>query len=95
MPITLSSPITDLKGVGPSRARAMKRLNIEYVRDILFHFPRKYEDFSTVTPIAELEVGKQMTALGTVVSLKENKGFYGKRRLLRIYVELKVKLLKL
>lgn len=88
MAITLSSPVTDLKGVGPSRARALQRLGIEFVRDILFHFPRKYEDFSTVTPIADLEVGKQMTALGIVVSIKENKGFYGKRRLLRIYVDI-------
>ncbi len=88
MPITLSSPVTDLRGVGPSRAHALSRLGIEYVRDLLFHFPRKYEDFSTVTPIAELVVGKQMTALGTVVSIKQNSGFYGKRRLLRIYVDI-------
>ncbi|HLC49012.1 MAG TPA: ATP-dependent DNA helicase RecG [Candidatus Andersenbacteria bacterium] len=88
MPITLGSKITELQGVGPSRARALGRLGIEYVRDILFHFPRKYEDFSTVTPIDKLEVGKQMTALGSVVSIKENKGFYGKRRLLRIYVDI-------
>lgn len=88
MAITLSSPITDLRGVGPSRGKALKRLGIEYVRDILFHFPRKYEDFSTVTPVASLEVGKQMTALGTVVSIKQNNGFYGKRRLLRIYVDI-------
>ncbi len=88
MAITLSSPVTDLNGVGPSRGRAFKRMGIEYVRDILFHFPRKYEDFSTVTPIANLGVGKQMTALGTVVSIKQNNGFYGKRRLLRIYVDI-------
>ncbi|MEK7499693.1 MAG: ATP-dependent DNA helicase RecG, partial [Patescibacteria group bacterium] len=88
MAITLSSPITDLSGVGPARARALGRLGITYVRDILFHFPRKYEDFSTVTPIEKLEVGKQMTVLGTVISIKENRGFYGKRRLLRIYVDI-------
>ncbi|MDA1169059.1 MAG: ATP-dependent DNA helicase RecG [bacterium] len=88
MAITLSSHITDLQGVGPARARALSRLGIQYVRDILFHFPRKYEDFSTVTSIEKLEVGKQMTALGTVVSIKENRGFYGKRRLLRIYVDI-------
>lgn len=88
MAITLSSPVTDLAGVGPARARALHRLGIQYVRDILFHFPRKYEDFSTVTPIKDLEVGKPMTVLGTVTSIKENRGFYGKRRLLRIYVDI-------
>lgn len=88
MAITLSSPMTDLKGVGPSRARAFERLNIRHVRDLLFHFPRKYEDFSVVTPIVNLEVGKQMVVLGTVVSIKQNNGFYGKRRLLRIYADI-------
>lgn len=88
MAITLSSPMYDLKGVGPARARAFAKLGIHYVRDLLFHFPRKYEDFSTVTPIKDLEIGKQVTVKGKVVSLKQKSGFYGKRRLLRIYVDI-------
>ncbi len=85
MPITLSSPITELNGVGPARAKAFERLGIRYVRDLLFHFPRKHEDFSEITPIAELEIGGQMAIQGRVVSIQEKSGFYGKRRLTRIY----------
>ncbi len=88
MAITLASPIGELRGVGPSRARSFQKMGIEYVRDLLFHFPRKYEDFSVVTPISQLEVGKQMTVRGEVVSIRQKAGFYGKRRLLRIYVDI-------
>lgn len=88
MPITLSSPITELKGVGPSRAKAFERLGIRYVRDLLFHFPRKHEDFSSITPIKDLQLGRAMTVQGRVVSIKDKAGFYGKRRLLRIYCDI-------
>lgn len=88
MPLTLSSPLTDLNGIGPARAKAFERLGIAYLRDLLFHFPRKHEDFSEVTPIAKLELGKPMTIRGEVVSIKEKAGFYGKRRLLRIYCDI-------
>src|SRR3989344_7205771 len=88
MAITLSSLVTDLKGIGPSRAKAFERLGIRYVRDLLFHFPRKHEDFSSVTPIKDLQLGRPMTVRGTVKSLKDKSGFYGKRRLLRLYCDI-------
>lgn len=88
MPLTLSSPLTDLNGVGPARAKAFARLGIIYIRDLLFQFPRKYEDFSEITPIAQLEIGRSMTVKGKVVSIREKTGFYGKRRMVRIYCDI-------
>lgn len=88
MAITLSSPLLDLKGIGPSRVKAFERINIRHVRDLLFHFPRKYEDFSSITPIKDLQIGRAMAVRGKVVALKEKVGFYGKRRLLRVYCDI-------
>jgi ATP-dependent DNA helicase RecG len=70
-----------LKGVGPRRAEALDRLGIRTVRDLLLHAPRRYEDASTVAPIATLEVGDDATVVGTVVS----KGVIPTRRGLRIF----------
>ena len=36
--------ITDLRGVGPKKAAALKKLNIHTLEDLLFFFPRDYED---------------------------------------------------
>ncbi|MEO6077432.1 MAG: ATP-dependent DNA helicase RecG [Candidatus Andersenbacteria bacterium] len=88
MVITLSSPITELKNIGPARAKTLERLGIVHVRDFLFTFPRKYEDFSNHIPIKGAEVGKQATFFGKIISVKSSNGFYGRRRLFRIYVDI-------
>ena len=36
--------VTRLKGVGPARAACLQRLGIFTLRDLLFHFPRAYEN---------------------------------------------------
>lgn len=52
--MNIDSPISEVKGVGTERQKYLKKLNIETVRDILYHYPRDYEDRTSVTPIAEL-----------------------------------------
>jgi ATP-dependent DNA helicase RecG len=70
-----------LKGVGPARAEALKRLGITTAGDLLYHIPHRYEDASTVATIASLEAGMQGTVIGTVVS----KGVLPTRKGLRIF----------
>ncbi len=78
---TLEMPVTYLPGVGPRRAEALKRLNIFTARDLLFHIPHRYEDASTITPIARLRVGDDATVIGTVIS----KGILPTRKGLRVF----------
>jgi ATP-dependent DNA helicase RecG len=77
----LDTPVTYLKGVGPVRAEALRRLGIVTAGDLLFHVPHRYEDASTVTPIKMLEPGMQGTVIGTVIS----KGVIPTRKGLRIF----------
>ncbi len=79
--IRLDTPVTYLKGVGPVRADALRRLGIVAAGDLLYHIPHRYEDASTVSPIASLETGMQGTVIGTVVS----KGVLPTRKGLRIF----------
>ena len=79
--LTLDTPVTYLKGVGPARAEALKRLHIHTAGDLLYHIPHRYEDASTVAPIASLEPGMQATVIGQVIS----KGIIPTRRGLRIF----------
>ncbi|MEP6990313.1 MAG: ATP-dependent DNA helicase RecG [bacterium] len=79
--IRLDTPVTYLKGVGPVRADALRRLGIAVAGDLLYHIPHRYEDASTVSPIASLETGMQGTVIGTVVS----KGVLPTRKGLRIF----------
>ena len=66
--LRLDTPVTYLKGVGPARAEALKRLGVVLAGDLLYHIPHRYEDASTVAPIATLETGMHGTVIGRVVS---------------------------
>jgi ATP-dependent DNA helicase RecG len=77
----LDTPVTYLKGVGPARAEALRRLGIVTAGDLLFHIPHRYEDASTISPIKTLEPGMDGTIVGTVIS----KGIIPTRKGLRIF----------
>lgn len=65
----LRQSVRYLKGVGPVRFDQLRRLGIETVRDVLFHFPRSYEDLSAVRPMADLTAGVLTVVEGEVVEI--------------------------
>ena len=79
--VALHTPVNYLKGVGPRRADAFHRLGVFTARDLLLHIPHRYEDATTVMPIARLTVGHEGTVIGRVVS----KGILPTRRGLRVF----------
>lgn len=48
MPQNLSSSIQYLKSVGPKRAESFAKIGIHTIRDLLFYFPSRYLDRSTI-----------------------------------------------
>src|SRR5438105_8970529 len=79
--VYLDMPGNYLKGVGPARAEALRRLGVVTARDLLYHIPHRYEDASTIAPIASLEPGMDGTIIGKVIS----KGIIPTRKGLRIF----------
>jgi len=69
--LKLDDPVTKLPGVGSGRAVALARLDIATVRDLLYHFPHRHEDFSRIVPIGRLVPGIQATIVGRVWSARE------------------------
>ena len=80
-PVTFLTPVTYLKGVGPRRAELLLKLGITTAGDLLMHVPRRYEDATTVLPVARAQPGQDVTVLGRVIS----KGIIPTRRGLRIF----------
>ena len=81
MPLHIDTPIQFLKGVGPRRAEAFRRIGIHVTEDLLYHIPHRYLDATSVTPIAKADVGTDVAVVGRVVS----KGVLPTRRRLRIF----------
>jgi ATP-dependent DNA helicase RecG len=64
--VDLQTPVQYLKGVGPSRARALAGLGLETVGDLLSHYPRRHEDRSRLRPIKSVRKGETVTVGGIV-----------------------------
>jgi ATP-dependent DNA helicase RecG len=62
----LATPVQFLKGVGPQRTELLERLGLHAVRDVLFFFPRDYQDLTDQREIHQLEEGKLQSVRGVV-----------------------------
>lgn len=56
--MNVASSLESIKGVGPKAAEQFAAANLHTVGDLLYFLPRRHEDFSEVTPIAEARPGK-------------------------------------
>ena len=61
-----------------NQKRALHRLKLFSVADLLFHFPVRYSDISVVMKIADLTPGDTATIYGKISNLKTKKGFRSK-----------------
>jgi ATP-dependent DNA helicase RecG len=64
----LDDDLTYIKGVGPKRAEMLARMGLRTVRDLLYHFPARYEDRSHLTPLSEMKEGEKAGAIVKVLS---------------------------
>lgn len=65
----IKSSIQYLKGVGPKKSQLLNRLNIESIEDLLYFFPRSYEDRRKIEKISDIKDGDK-TNLEVVLDSK-------------------------
>lgn len=76
----MSQSITSLRGVGPTLAEKLEKLDVYRVDDLLFLLPLRYEDRTQLVKIGALEAGVRCLATGKV--LLAETVFRGRRNLL-------------
>src|SRR5688572_7317936 len=64
----MQTPLQYLKGVGPRKAADLKKAGLNTVEDLLFRFPRRYEDRSQLQKIISLKPGMTAAVSGTVLN---------------------------
>jgi ATP-dependent DNA helicase RecG len=62
----LEAPVQMLAGVGKKRAEQLGNLGVATIRDLLFFYPRRYEDYSNLKTIDHLQFGERVSLLATV-----------------------------
>ncbi|MBQ7169807.1 MAG: ATP-dependent DNA helicase RecG [Synergistaceae bacterium] len=70
----LSSPVTILTGVGPKKAKALSRLKVFTLEDLLYLMPRRYEDRRFPKPLADLQPGNTECAVAVVSEISAVNG---------------------
>ncbi len=68
-----SNPVKYVKNVGPKRASLLSRLSINSVGDLLYHFPREYEDRTQLKPAHAYDSGVRASIRGRVMGAEESK----------------------
>ncbi len=77
--ILLNESLVSVRGIGPKFAERLQKLEIETVKNLLWHFPFRYEDFSQISKIADLKIGETATISGVISDIKPHRTW--KRRM--------------
>jgi len=68
-------PVEKLKNVGARNLPRLHKLGIKTLRDLLWHIPSRYEDYSQIIPINDLVFEQKATIQGTVVKIDSRRIF--------------------
>ncbi|NLD71655.1 MAG: ATP-dependent DNA helicase RecG [Chloroflexi bacterium] len=77
--LTLESPVTAIKGVSNVYQERLARLGLHTIKDLIYHFPRRYDDYSRLQTVNRLRLGDEVTVVGTVRSAKTWRARSGQR----------------
>lgn len=76
--MNLTTPLKEVTRILPLQEKALKKLGLVTVRDLLYHFPVRYGDTSQKMNIGSLERGASVVVFGKITNLKTSKGFRSK-----------------
>ncbi len=68
-PAALNARLTVLQGVGPKNASSLEKMGMQTLGDMLYYFPRRYDDYSQLKPIRSLTYGEVVTVIGQIQSV--------------------------
>lgn len=79
--------VQKLYKIGPAYAKKLQSLGIKTARDLLFYFPFRYDDFSDITKIADVEIDQIATIQGQVVEARNIRTFKKRMALTEAIIE--------
>ncbi len=85
--MNLFTPINKISKIGPVYENKLKKLGIETIHDLLYHFPHRYEDFSDLIPIKRIELNKLCTIKGKILAIENSKTYKKKMTITEAIVQ--------
>src|SRR3989338_8573265 len=87
MGISLESPIKTLTRVGQSASGRLKKLGLTTVRDLLFYYPSRYEDYSAIVAIRDLRPETMCTVQGEIVSISNKITPHKRQKITEVFID--------
>ena len=69
LPEAISLPTSVVHGVGQKQAQLLTKLGLFTVEDMIYYFPRRYDDYSKLKLIKDLTYGEEVTIIACVNSI--------------------------
>jgi len=85
--MNFSTPIEELKFVGPFYEKQLHKLKIRNVGDLLFYFPERYEDFSLIKKIDKIGLNEYVCIQGKIVEIKGERSSYKKMSIVKALIQ--------
>lgn len=83
----LSTSLKDVPGIGAIHQKRLERLGIKTMQDLVFHFPRRYEDFSRVVSISDIVPEEALSIHGVIRSIGVRRSWKTKRFITEALIE--------
>ena len=71
----LSTPLSQISGIGPVSQKGLRKLGLKNIRDLFYHFPHRYDDFSKIISISQLKSKNFGCIQGKILKI-ENKRIF-------------------
>jgi ATP-dependent DNA helicase RecG len=85
--MTLTTPLDQISQIGKRTYASLKKLGLFCVRDLLCHFPSRYDDFSRLTPIISVAPEASATVRGTITNVQARRTWKRRMTLVEATIE--------
>lgn len=83
----LENKVSVIKGIGPKKVTALRKLNIETIEDFLYYYPRDYEDRREIKSINGLIDGDTVLVRGKILLMIKGKYSPKRKQTLKLLVQ--------
>ncbi|MFA5013717.1 MAG: ATP-dependent DNA helicase RecG [Candidatus Paceibacterota bacterium] len=85
--MTFSTPIEEIPKVGPAFAKRFRQLKIRTLGDLVFYFPRDYQDLSKISKIKDVKLNENICVHGTVLEIGQERSWRKKMAITRAIIQ--------
>ncbi|MBI1974687.1 MAG: ATP-dependent DNA helicase RecG [Candidatus Zambryskibacteria bacterium] len=85
--MNLETRLTEAFRISPAQEKGLKKLGVVTIKDLLYHFPARYDSTADTSIISNLRKGESAVIFGTISGLKTKKAFRKKIPMAEGFVE--------